>query len=84
LLSNTVAFFYILLALTCSSEYFKSTIMRVLLMVICRTVISPDIKTMMVTLAICVTIEASIYISMRSQSELFLLQRSTDNAEKQM
>jgi len=84
LLINTVALFYFLLALTCSSEYFKSTIMRVLFMVISRTVITIELKQLMATFVMIVTAEVSIYITMRSQSELFLLQRSTENAEKQM
>jgi len=75
LISNTVGFFYICLALTCSSEYFKSTIMRVLFVIICRSVITPDLKQTIATLGITMTIEASIYISMRSQSELFVLQK---------
>jgi len=79
-----MSFFYVLLALTCSSEYFRSTILRVLYLVICRTVITPDIKSVMATLALVVIVEAPIYIITRSQSELFLLQRWTENAEKQM
>jgi len=73
-----------MLALTCSSEYLFSTILRLLYLVICRTVIFRDLTHVIATLVIGVVIESSIYIMTRSQSELFLLQRWTENAEKQM